>query len=327
MHSFKLNRRKRWWRCLGAVRSVISSRGYKPERRCLRAPGPWGEQRPRRHSSGTRSQSALACAPGTGPVSGSAAPPPPQVMSEFQPSLCYLAMRLCHPASASAVPSCPSPLTVPDPRHVSHGWYPSPVTHTELIHCWPCLPSSIDAHPSTPPWNVLLPWTQRTVPPSPCGEQGHFFYDSLSKVSPSQLFSVYSEASFWSWYVCVLFLIISNSSGPHLTGQGGLRGQARVLSFLASVEQSWPTHWRDRAGTALVFQADSRARCGNRLRKPRRGAAMLCSHPQGAPVGKSVYLPTGTLTNNTTTGTMPISEFWVRKESFRARNLLKTFGR
>ena len=54
---------------------------------------------------------------------------------------------------------------------------------------------------------------------------------------------------------------------------------------------------------------------------------MLCSHPQGATVGKSVYLPTGPLTDNTTTGTMPISEFWVRKESFRARNLLKTFGR
>lgn len=167
--------------------------------------------------------------PGTGPVSDRAAPPP-QEMSEPQPSLCHLTARLCHPARASAVRSCPSPLTVPDPRHGSHGWYPSPVTpRTQPLRTvLPLLDRRPSQHPAVkrPP-----PLEQRTVPPSPCGEQGHFFHDSLSKVGPSQLFSFYSEASFWSWYLCVLFLIISNSSGPHLTGQGGLRGQAVFWAF------------------------------------------------------------------------------------------------
>lgn len=42
MHSFKLkNRRKRWWRCLGAVRSVISSRGKQVQAWKKVPEGPW----------------------------------------------------------------------------------------------------------------------------------------------------------------------------------------------------------------------------------------------------------------------------------------------
>lgn len=329
MQSFKLkNSRKRWWRCLGAVRSVISSRGKQVQAWKKVPEGPWTPRRAETREAQQRD--AFPVSPGLrarAPALCQTALHPAAPGDERAPTLALLPHRAplspCKRVCGSVL-SFPSHCARPPPRQ------------SRLIPLTRNTPNSATAGRASPPRSTPIPAPRRETSSSPGAAHRPSFPLRRARSLLSRLLIQSQPFStifilFWSIIlklipVCAIFnyfKLIGSSS--NWTGRSPRSG--RVLSFLASVEPSWPTHWRDRAGTALVFQADSRARRGNRLSKPRRGAAMLCSHPQGATVGKSVYLPTGPLTDNTTTGTMPISEFWVRKESFRARNLLKTFGR
>ena len=117
---------------------------------CPRAPGPWEEQRPRKHSSRRVPSQPGPAHPGSRQP-GPARPGPrvpsfvrqpaaslSQVMRESNP-LSTTSQHTCYTAGASMVWSCSSLLrALPGTRHVSHTWHPSPVTHTKLVHSWPC---------------------------------------------------------------------------------------------------------------------------------------------------------------------------------------------
>ena len=215
------------------------------------------------------------------------------------------------------------PLPSVRPRHTGHTCCPSPVTHTD---------SSTPERASSPSlwFQCALPQNQRPsqrpgvkCPSFPClqyqvrssnRDQVPFFYDSLSNVSPSQVFSFYSEASFWNVCVWVLFLIISSPSGRHLreVSRSGPAFWAFWRLYLGC-QQCWLTQWRGRLRTALAFQADSWTRRGNLLRKPEE-ARPLCTVIAGCSRGNPFYLPTETPVSNNTVRQVcqPLNYGWAK---------------
>lgn len=161
MQSFKLkNSRKRWWRCLGAVRSVISSRGKQVQAWKKVPEGPWTPRRAETREAQQRD--AFPVSPGLrarAPALCQTALHPAAPGDERAPTLALLPHRAplspCKGVCGSVL-SFPSHCARPPPRQ------------SRLIPLTRNTPNSAtadraspprDAHPSTPPWNVLLPWS------------------------------------------------------------------------------------------------------------------------------------------------------------------------
>lgn len=231
MQSFKLkNSRKSWWRCLRAVRSVISSRESRYNKLKEVPEGPWTPRRAETREAQQRG--AFPVSPGLrarapAPVSGRAAAAAQVMKSEPQPSLLPPHQRASVTLQARLQFGPVLPLTLCQTPPRQSGWYPSPVTPELSLRTVLPLLERPSQHPAV---KVLLPGAAHR-PSFPCGEQGHFFHDSLSKVGPSQLFSFYSEASFWSWYLCVLFLIIYKLIGSSSNWIAGRSQQAVFWAF------------------------------------------------------------------------------------------------